>query len=80
MPLHDYLIAIYFIVAFVLLLTVAIAASLIISFHLQRRRIERLQQEIEVIKKRLEASRGYLPGGVPDPVVGAQGENSRRCS
>lgn len=46
MPVKDYLIAVYFIVAFMIVLTIIIGAGLAIFAWLQRRQIQELRSQI----------------------------------
>lgn len=55
MNVHDYLIAIYFIVTYVCLLTVVIAAAFAIFVYLQRREINKLAGRIAALEERISA-------------------------
>lgn len=50
---QDYLIAIYFIVAYVCLLTIVVAAAFAVFVFLQRRELGALREELEALKSRL---------------------------
>lgn len=50
---QDYLIAIYFIVAYVCLLTLVVAAAFAVFVFLQRRALRAVRDELEALKSRL---------------------------
>lgn len=53
MNVQDYLIAVYFIVAYMCLLTLVVAAAFAVFVFLQRRELRALKAELEALKSSL---------------------------
>lgn len=58
---QDYLIAIYFIVAYVCLLTIVVAAAFAVFVFLQRRALRAVRDELEALKSRLPEKSAVPP-------------------
>lgn len=53
MNVQDYLIAVYFIVAYLCLLTLVVAAAFAVFVFMQRRELRALRGEMEALKSRI---------------------------